>query len=338
MLAYLLRRIALVIPTFLGITVLAFFLIRLAPGDPILVLAGERGVSAERYAELRELYGFNQPLFMQYLDYVWQVLHGDLGISVVTKTPVLTEFLSLFPATFELALAAMLLALLIGLPAGVIAAVRRNSVFDYSLMGTSLVGYSMPLFWWALLLFLGTVWGVTFSLAKIATEGGGHPLGITYWQSLIGAAFLIALSLATRQKLPMKRGNVLVYVACGLLGSIIPGVLFFYAASRVSPGVLSITIATVPLMTFAAAALLGIEKFRVGRVLGVIFGALSIVLLVAPKESLPDPSAVPWVLAALLAARIPPVRRTLADVGRRLRKRKPAQPKIERTPAAVESR
>ena len=155
---------------------------------------------------------------------------------------------------------------------------------------------------WALLLFLGMIWGVTFSLAKIAAEGGGHPLGITYWQSLIGAAFLIALSFATRQKPPMKRDNILFYVACGLLGSIIPGVLFFYAASRVSPGVLSITIATVPLMTFAAAALLGVEKFRVGRVLGVLFGALSIVLLVGPKESLPDPSAVPWVLAALLAA------------------------------------
>lgn len=155
---------------------------------------------------------------------------------------------------------------------------------------------------WLILLFMGISWGATFSLAKIAADGGGHPLGINYWQSLIGTFFLILLSLVTRRKIPVKRGNILFYVACGLLGSIIPGVLFFYAASRVSPGVLSITVATVPLMTFAAAAVIGVEKFQVGRVLGVICGMLSIFLLVGPEESLPDSSALPWVLAALVAA------------------------------------
>ena len=155
---------------------------------------------------------------------------------------------------------------------------------------------------WLILLFVGVLWGATFSLAKIATEGGGHPLGINYWQSLIGVFFLIMLCLATRQKIPLERNDIVFYVGCGLLGSIIPGVIFYYAASRVSPGVLSITIATVPLMTFAAAATFGIERFRVGRVLGVVFGVLSIVLLVGPEESLPDPSAIPWVLAALASA------------------------------------
>ncbi len=155
---------------------------------------------------------------------------------------------------------------------------------------------------WLLLLFAGLIWGATFSLAKIAAGGGGHPIGINYWQSLIGALFLIMLSLAARQKLPVKRNNVLFYVACGLLGSVIPGILFYYAASRVSPGVLSITIATVPLLTFAAAAVFGIEKFQVGRVVGVVFGVLSIILLVGPEESLPNPSVVPWVFAALVAA------------------------------------
>jgi drug/metabolite transporter (DMT)-like permease len=155
---------------------------------------------------------------------------------------------------------------------------------------------------WFILLLMGVTWGATFSLAKIAADGGGHPLGINYWQSLIGAFFLIMLGLATRKKIPVKRDNILFYVVCGLLGSVIPGVIFFYAASRVSPGVLSITIATIPLMTFTAAALFGIEKFQVGRVLGVMFGMLSIVLLVGPKESLPDPSAVPWLLASLVAS------------------------------------
>jgi dipeptide transport system permease protein len=154
MTGFLLRRLGVVLPTFLGITILAFFLIRLAPGDPILVLAGERGVSPERYAELRELYGFDRPLWAQYLGYLSQVMHGDLGTSVVTRTPVLTEFARLFPATIELAGVAIMLAVLLGIPAGVVAAIKRNSVYDYSLMGASLVGYSMPIFWWALLLIL----------------------------------------------------------------------------------------------------------------------------------------------------------------------------------------
>jgi drug/metabolite transporter (DMT)-like permease len=155
---------------------------------------------------------------------------------------------------------------------------------------------------WLILIVIGILWGSTFSLAKITSEGGGHPLGINYWQSLIGAGFLIVVNLVARKKIPIKPANLAFYAACGLLGSVIPGVLFFYAASRVSPGVLSITIATVPLMTFAAAGVLGLEKFRVGRVLGVVLGILSIIMLVGPKESLPDPTVVPWVLAALLAA------------------------------------
>ncbi|MBC8267653.1 MAG: DMT family transporter [Rhodospirillaceae bacterium] len=155
---------------------------------------------------------------------------------------------------------------------------------------------------WILLLVMGVLWGATFSLAKIAAEGGGHPLGINFWQSMIGAIALITVMLVTGRRLPMKRENILFYMACGMLGSIIPGILFFYAASRVSPGILSITVATVPLLTFVAAAFLGIEKFQLGRILGVIFGGLSILLLVGPEESLPDRSAVPWVLVALIAS------------------------------------
>ena len=154
MLLYLLRRLLLLIPTFLGVVALTFFLIRLAPGDPILVLAGERGVSPERYAELQAQFGFDQPLFMQFLHYLGQILSGDLGVSVVSRTPVLEEFMSLFPATLELSLVAITFAILIGIPAGVLAAVKRNTVLDYSVMGASLVGFSMPIFWWALLLIL----------------------------------------------------------------------------------------------------------------------------------------------------------------------------------------
>ncbi len=149
-----LTRLSLVVPTFIGITLLAFFLIRLVPGDPIETMAGERGIDATRHEQLRQEYGFDQPVLVQYGRYLVRVLHGDLGRSIVTREAVISEFSALFPATVELAICAMLLAVSVGLPAGILAAVRRNSIFDYGVMGVSLVGYSMPIFWWGLLLIL----------------------------------------------------------------------------------------------------------------------------------------------------------------------------------------
>jgi dipeptide transport system permease protein len=154
MLRFVLTRLSLIIPTFIGMTLLAFFLIRLVPGDPIEALAGERGISAERHEQLLKEYGLDRPLMVQYGIYIGRVLHGDLGKSIVTQEAVLREFAALFPATVELALCAMLFALLLGLPAGIIAAVRRNTVLDHGVMGISLTGYSMPIFWWGLLLIL----------------------------------------------------------------------------------------------------------------------------------------------------------------------------------------
>src|SRR5215469_11030509 len=154
MLRFALTRIGIVIPTFIGITVLAFFLIRLVPGDPIETMAGERGIDPVRHEQLRAEYGFDKPLLVQYALYVGRLLRGDLGRSIVTREPVIAEFATLFPATVELALCAMLFAVIIGLPAGIVAAVNRNSIFDRGAMGASLAGYSMPIFWWGLLLIL----------------------------------------------------------------------------------------------------------------------------------------------------------------------------------------
>lgn len=154
MLTFILKRIGLVIPTFIGVTLLTFALIRLVPGDPIELLVGERGIDPARHAALRADLGLDKPLLTQYGIYVSDVLSGDLGRSIVTKTPVLSEFLSLFPATVELALCAIVFAIAIGIPLGIFAAVRRGSVFDYTTMGVALTGYSMPIFWWALLLIL----------------------------------------------------------------------------------------------------------------------------------------------------------------------------------------
>src|SRR5665811_699819 len=117
-------------------------------------MAGERGIDAARHAVLLKEYGMDRPLLVQYGIYIGRVLQGDLGKSIITHEPVLNEFLALFPATIELATCAILFALLLGIPAGIIAAVRRNSVLDHGVMGVSLTGYSMPIFWWGLLLIL----------------------------------------------------------------------------------------------------------------------------------------------------------------------------------------
>ena len=151
MLGFILRRVGMLIPTFIGVTLVAFFFIRLLPGDPILLLAGERGVSEARHAELQALFGFDKPVIMQYFDYLTGLFHGDFGMSMVTRRPVWDEFFALFPATLELSFVAIIIAVVLGIPAGVIAAVKRGSVFDHTMMTTALIGYSMPIFWWALL-------------------------------------------------------------------------------------------------------------------------------------------------------------------------------------------
>ena len=140
--------------TFLGVTILSFSFIRLLPGDPIILLAGERGIDDERYAQLKAQFGFDQPLLHQYFDFLTNVFQGDLGVSFVTKKPVWDEFFTLFPATVELSICAVLFAIAIGLPAGIIAALKRGKFFDQALMSSALVGYSMPIFWWALLLII----------------------------------------------------------------------------------------------------------------------------------------------------------------------------------------
>ena len=154
MFKFLLVKLAQLVPTFIGVTIVAFAFIRLLPGDPILLMAGERGISAERYAELKAQMGFDRSLVAQYFDFLKGLLHGDLGNSLVTHSPVMDEFMSRFPATLELSLFALAFAVIIGLPAGVLAAVKRGKTLDHTVMGVSLTGYSMPIFWWGLLLIM----------------------------------------------------------------------------------------------------------------------------------------------------------------------------------------
>src|SRR5438045_5560524 len=108
MLRFLLTRFSLIIPTFIGMTLLAFFLIRLVPGDPIETMAGERGIDPARHAALLKEYGLDRPVLVQYGIYITRVLRGDLDKSMITQTPVLREFIAWFPATIELALSAII--------------------------------------------------------------------------------------------------------------------------------------------------------------------------------------------------------------------------------------
>ncbi len=154
MFRFLLARIGLLIPTFIGVTIIAFSFIRMIPGDPIELLAGERSITPERHAALMAQFGYDQPLWQQYLNFLSGLMHGDLGRSIVTKLPVIDEFLTLFPATLELSTMAILFAMMIGLPAGIIAGVKRGSIFDHTVMTTALIGYSMPIVWLGLLMII----------------------------------------------------------------------------------------------------------------------------------------------------------------------------------------
>ncbi|MEX2296742.1 MAG: ABC transporter permease subunit, partial [Dongiaceae bacterium] len=184
MLRFFLQRIFLIVPTFIGITIVAFAFIRLLPGDPVLLLAGERGITPERHAELMHQFGFDRPMWQQYLDYIVGLFQGNFGTSISTKRPVLGEFMARFPATLELSICAMTVAVFVGVPAGIVAAVRRGTHYDHGLMTAALVGYSMPIFWWALLLI------IVFSGSLGWTPVSGR-IGLTYFFKPVTGFMLI---------------------------------------------------------------------------------------------------------------------------------------------------
>ncbi|MEY3083072.1 MAG: hypothetical protein RJA94_3057 [Pseudomonadota bacterium] len=193
MIRFFLKRLALTIPTFIALMFITFVMLRLVPGDPIEVRMGERGITPERLAQLRHEMGLDQPIWKQFLDYVNALLHGDFGTSIVSKSPVLHEFLTLFPATLELTITAMLFAIVLGVPAGVIAASRRGGVYDQTLMGLALTGYSMPIFWWGLILVL--VMSNTLHLTPVS---GRVDLIKFYYPSVTG--FMLIDSVISGQK------------------------------------------------------------------------------------------------------------------------------------------
>ncbi len=153
MTTYIARRLLTILPTLLGVLLAVFLMVRLAPGDPAQLLAGEFA-TPETLADIRQRFGLDQPWYVQLGLYAVNVAKGDLGQSVRTRKPVAYELSQYFPNTLRLTLGAMLVALLIGIPAGIIAAIRPGTVFDLLAMLGALIGVSMPVFWFGLMAIL----------------------------------------------------------------------------------------------------------------------------------------------------------------------------------------
>jgi peptide/nickel transport system permease protein len=166
---YIIRRLLLAIPVIIGVTFVAYAML-LFTGDPTTALAGEHA-TPELQALIRERYGLDDPVYIQYWRFVSLIFQGELGISIMTKIPVMTELKQFFPATVELALAAMTIAVIVGIPLGVIAAYRHNSFVDLNTTVLALVGVSMPIFWLALML----LWVFGLKLAWFPTTGRIDP-------------------------------------------------------------------------------------------------------------------------------------------------------------------
>jgi peptide/nickel transport system permease protein len=150
-LAYFLRRLSLVIPTLVGVTLITFTLTYVLPGNPAVVKAGPL-VSPEMVKELEKQMGLDQPAWVQYGRYIGGILHGDLGESASTGRPVLEDFKQRLPATLELTLASLLIALVLGIPLGVQSAVHRDTAIDHIGRIVGVAGVAMPTFWTGLLL------------------------------------------------------------------------------------------------------------------------------------------------------------------------------------------
>ena len=140
--------------TLFGLSLIAFFMIRLTPGDPVLLMLGERGADQEQYQKMIEQLHLDKSILSQYIEFARSSLSADFGISTVTHQPVIKELMMRWPATIELGLMALLIAVVIGIPAGIIAAVKKNTFVDYLVMTSSVIGYSMPIFWWGLILII----------------------------------------------------------------------------------------------------------------------------------------------------------------------------------------
>lgn len=153
MLKYIVKRILMLVPVLIGVSVIVFLIMRVFSPDPAPIVLGQHA-TVESVQKWREANGLNSPIYIQYFNFIKGAVTGDFGMSYYTKTPVLKEILTRFPATIELAIAAIIFASLIGILIGVVSAVKKNSILDHSGMLLALIGVSMPIFWLGILLII----------------------------------------------------------------------------------------------------------------------------------------------------------------------------------------
>ena len=196
MIRFVVRRILLTIPVVFGVATLVFSLIHLVPGDPAQAMLGD-GASAQDIAELHKSLGLDRPLLDQYATFLRQALRGDLGTSFRTGQPVTTMIVERVPATAELAVAAMFVAILIALPLGIIAAVWRGTAVDYGAMTFALAGVSIPNFW------LGPLLAIVFAveLGWLPVSGRGTIAHLVLPAVSLGLALAAILARMTRASL-----------------------------------------------------------------------------------------------------------------------------------------
>ena len=154
---------------------------------------------------------------------------------------------------------------------------------------------------WILLLAMGLGWGLAFSLAKLAIMAGGMPLGMAFWQMVASIAMTFAICKLRGLPIPFSRHHIVNYLIVSVLATSVPSSCLMFAAGRVPAGVVAITIAIVPMLTYALATGLGRERQSMVRLTGLLCGIAAILLLVLPETSFPDRSAVPWILVAAIA-------------------------------------
>jgi ABC-type dipeptide/oligopeptide/nickel transport system permease component len=154
MIMYLQQRVALMVPTILLTSIVVFLMLHLIPGDPASIYVGENQATPERLAQIRKDMGLDRPIYVQYGDFIWNALHGNLGRSLQTNRPVIEEVRNRLPNTFKLAGVAMAIAIVLGVGLGMISALRRNSWVDTLSMMIALLGVSIPVFWLGLLLIM----------------------------------------------------------------------------------------------------------------------------------------------------------------------------------------
>lgn len=191
MLRYVVRRLVLLVPILIGLSILVFVFVRSLPGGPAIALLGERATQESVEAIEREL-GLDEPVHEQYLTYAGNLVTGDLGASIQTRRPVIDELKQRFPATIELGVAAMLFAILAGVPLGYVAAKRYQGVFDQASLVTSLIGISFPIFFLALILkyIFAVKLGWLPSIGRLdVTRSLDHPTGFYTIDALAAGDF-----------------------------------------------------------------------------------------------------------------------------------------------------